>query len=160
MADTKVAPKVEKQEAATPENTPEVAPRIVADIRQVLLNKALADAAAKAEADFNDKFDPTAKDMPATVEEALAVSKDPLPLAQLRDLPGYQAATPSAQENFEDTLMRVGTLVKATEDVYDASDLSEKTTIYAGDKIKGVAVGYVSAHYIVEARRQRILAGK
>lgn len=148
-------------EAVTPENMGGPVPRLAADIRAILRNKAVADAQAEAEAKFDAEYSEVKDaDLPETLEAALAVSRDPVAEGDLRDLPGFRAATPTAQQEFERVLMRPGTLVTGTEDVYDAADLKEKKTLYEGERVPEASHGFVSAHFISEVARQRILAGR
>ena len=146
--------------AVTPETQGGPPPRLEADIRAILRNKAIAKAQEEAEAKFDAEYDEQdAKDLPQTLEEALIVTREPVAYTDLRTLPGYLAATQTAQDEFDRVLMRPGTLVEATENVYDASDLKELKTLDGGTKVPDASVGFISAHFIVEARRQRILAG-
>lgn len=146
--------------AVTPATMGGPQPRLAADIRQILRNKAVQDAQAKAEADFDAEYNADSKDLPATLEEALAVTRVVESEGDLRDLPGFRCASTSAQDNFELVLIRPDTLVENTVDVYDASDLTKRTTLYAGDKVEGAKVGYVPTNYIDDVRRVRLLAGK
>lgn len=153
-------PNTTGDEAVTPENMGGPPGRLTADIRAILRNKATADATAEAEAKFEAEYKVDDENLPATMEEALAVTRVVESEDDLRELPGFRAATTSAQDQFEQVLIRPNTLVTATVDVYDASDLSKRSTLFEGDKVEGSKAGYIPTNYIVEDRRIRILGAK
>jgi len=153
-------PNTTDDEAVTPENMGGPQGRLTAEIKAILRNKALAEATAEAEAKFDAEYDEDDDNLPATMEEALAVTRVVESEGDLRDLDGFRAATTSAQDQFEQVLIRPNTLVVGTVDVYDAGDLSKRVTLYDGDKVEGSSKGYIPTNYISEERRIRILGGK